>query len=484
MIIRWLSEDGKRKWIYPVNEDLYSHGKIKKQISIKAKVIGVTKVNIPSPMHPIIPYYVLLLEDEFGNRMPKKVMREYFIGDNYNPKLATSDNAVVLTKIKYDIDEYLKDTMRLLNVSIKPSDKVLIKPSIIEAAYPYQAVCTNPNVIDAIIVWLKGQGVADIIVGEQSYDVMNAAKKSEILDVCKKYNISFVDLSIGEFIDKTVNEVTLRVQKEASERILINVPVLKTHAQLGVAGALENLMRLLHPTTQKEFYDKGIGVMMPLLSEAFQGSISIGDASIGLHGQGPGALGEPAFLNMLYASKNPMALDAVFCATSMLPKPAYIAEAMRQGIIGADIKYIEIVGEELEACKMPLKPADPQATAHPYIKVIDGGADPLTYSSAVRLSQKLLGIAGHDVYLAIGKQFDKGQLEGKRIIALGKNARDALQQLQISVAAYLAEDMDSVEKAMAVKSLLEQEDKAYLSTMDKAKAKIVSLGSKLQSKFK
>ena len=61
-----------------------------------------------------------------------------------------------------------------------------------------------------------------------------------------------------------------------------------------------------------------------MISDAFPGTISIGDASIGLHGQGPGSLGEPAFLNMFYASKNPLALDTVFVATSMLPIPKYI----------------------------------------------------------------------------------------------------------------------------------------------------------------
>ncbi len=483
MIIRWVSEDGKRKWIYPVKEDIHTNGKIKKQVSTKAKVIGITKVNIPSPMHPITPYFVLLLEDEFGSRMPKKTMHEYSIGDTYDPKPAQSDTAVVLTKIKYDIEEYLKDTMRLLDAEVKPSDKILIKPSIIEAAYPYQAVCTNPKVIDAIIVWLKEKGITDIIVGEQAFEIMDAAKKSEILDVCKKQNVNFVDLGAGDFVDKTIKDMTLRVHKEVSERRIINVPVLKTHAQLGVAGALENLMRLLHPKTQKEMYDRGIHDTLPLISDAFPGTISIGDASIGLHGQGPGSLGEPAFLNMFYASKNPLALDTVFVATSMLPIPKYIEQAAKLGLKGSNLKEIEIVGDDLQACRMLLKPSDVQASAHPYIKIIDGGADPLTYSSAMRLSQKLFGLAGHDLYLAIGKQFDKKMLSQKRVVAIGKNAIDSLRQLGFAAAAELPEEMDSVEKLIAIKSLLENEDKTQLSAIDTAKAKMMSLGDKFQKKF-
>ena len=112
MIIRWVSEDGKRKWIYPVKNDIYTKGKIIKQISTKAEVIGITKVNIPSPMHPITPYNILLLEDEYENRMPKKTMKEYKIGDIYEIKPAETDSAVIITKIKYDNYEYLKHSLK------------------------------------------------------------------------------------------------------------------------------------------------------------------------------------------------------------------------------------------------------------------------------------------------------------------------------------------------------------------------------------
>src|SRR3989338_2184229 len=133
MIIRWVSEDGKRKWMYPVKRDLHTKGKIIKQVSRRAKIIGITKVNIPSPLHPIVPYNILLLEDEFGNRMPKKTMKERKIGETYEIKPAKTGGAVVITKIKYDTEEYLKESLKLLHdYKINSDDKILIKPSIIE----------------------------------------------------------------------------------------------------------------------------------------------------------------------------------------------------------------------------------------------------------------------------------------------------------------------------------------------------------------
>src|SRR3990167_9301920 len=130
MIIRWICEKCSKKWIYPVHKCLYCKGPITKQRSTKAKIIGVTKVNIPSPMHPIIPYHIILLEDEFGNRMPKKTMKEYKIGESYELRSAKADDAVVIEKIKYDLGEALQESIGLLNsFPLAQGDKVLIKVS-------------------------------------------------------------------------------------------------------------------------------------------------------------------------------------------------------------------------------------------------------------------------------------------------------------------------------------------------------------------
>ena len=99
MIIRWVCERDNKKWIYPIKKCVYCRGPIIKQKGRKAKVIGITKVNIPSPMHPIIPYNVILLEDENGNRMPKKTMKNYNIGEEYVIEKAKTDDAVIIENL-------------------------------------------------------------------------------------------------------------------------------------------------------------------------------------------------------------------------------------------------------------------------------------------------------------------------------------------------------------------------------------------------
>src|SRR3989344_1065882 len=153
MITRWVCEKDKKKWIYPIEKCIYCKGPVEKIVSREAKVIGITKVNVPSLAHHIVPYNVILLEDEHGNRMPKKTMREYNIGDSYVEPKASSEDAVSVVGVKYDIYEAVKHAIGLVNESgfFTPDSRFLIKPGIPISASPYQAATTNPEVVDAVI---------------------------------------------------------------------------------------------------------------------------------------------------------------------------------------------------------------------------------------------------------------------------------------------------------------------------------------------
>jgi len=483
MIIRWICEKCSKKWIYPVHKCLYCKGPITKQRSTKAKIIGVTKVNIPSPMHPIIPYHIILLEDEFGNRMPKKTMKEYKIGESYELRSAKADDAVVIEKIKYDLGEALQESIGLLNsFPLAQGDKVLIKVSCIEPSYTYQAVNTSPQLLGCMIALLKEKGIFDITVGEQAMlgnDTMDSAAKSGILEVCKKNEVPFIDLGKGEFVEKEVDGFSFSIAKEAMERKVVDIAVLKSHAQLGIAGAVENLIRCCSQATQKAMYAQDINKILPKLLQALSPALSIGDATNGLQGNGPTSLGEPAFLNMILTGKNPVTLDKVFCEIGMFCLPAYLLEAKRLGIGEIDAKKIEVVNYEAVATKYPLKRADGGASAHPNIRLIDGFANPYIYNTAHRIAQKLVGLAGDEVNIVIGSHFSPEMFEGKRRLVLyGEDAIKKGREMGIEAVAELTEDMPDIQKVVFLKSILENPDKKKLGIADAFKAKLAMFSQK------
>jgi uncharacterized protein (DUF362 family) len=481
MIIRWICEKDKKKWIYPIEKCIYCRQPVKKIISKQSKIIGITKVNIPSPMHPIIPYYILLLEDQNGNRLPKKVMKERHIGETYEIKPATDINSLIIMKIKYDVKSYLEESIKLVpQYRLNPEDKVLIKVSAIEPAYSYQSVCTNPKMLDALISYLKSQGINSIEVAEQSwpgYDTIKSVKKSGLFDICKKHNVNFIDLSKEEFQEVEIDGLQYKIAKCAFSRKVINLPVMKTNSQLVISGALENMMRFADYETQRMMFNKGIEKTLPLLIKKMPKFLSIGDATIGMHGQGPTSLGEPAFLNILFISGDPIALDLGFLEMGMLPIPEYIKEAQR---IGIGSRASEIVGDDIGATKIYLKPAEKNASAHPNIFIIDGLAPPYVYSSANMISSKLLGSLGKDINLVIGSHLEKGMfIEKDRLVFYGRESISKIEELGLNPLAAIPEEMDDIEKISIVRGILDDPKKISLNIADKIKSKIAKIGSKL-----
>ena len=480
MIIRWVCEKCSKKWIYPVEKCVYCKGSTIKQKGTKIKVAGITKVAIPSPMHPTIPYNVLLLEDEHGNRLPKKTMKDYKIGDMYVEQKAKGKDAVAVVKVKYDIYEAIKEAIELLNgIELSTDDKILVKPSIVTAAYPYQAVNTNPDFLNALIMVLIEHGIKkeNIMVAEQALigsDAVDAASKAGILEVCKKNGIGFVDISKGSFEEIESDGYGFNVLKEALSRKVINAPIMKTDFQLGISGAMENLSRLCDESTQKRMYFDDIDETLPKLTKAFPDVFTIADATSGMQGQGPLTLGEPAFLNLVYAGRNPAMLDAVFCEATVLGIPAYIK------LNKESIKNIEVVGNELDALKYPIKKPVADATPHPDIKIIDGKACPACLNAMFITTSRLVGLRGEQINMVMGSVLSEEMLKGmERLVAYGDCAIRRLEEMKIKPMAQISENVDIVEQLVLFKKLLTSKGETSITPIDKVKSKMKKLLSKV-----
>jgi len=309
-------------------------------------------------------------------------------------------------------------------------------------------------------------------------------KKSGIWDICKKHNINFIDLRNCEYVEKDFDGFKFRVAKDFFDRKIINVPVMKTNSQIGISGAIENMLRVADEGTQKRMFTHDIEKTLPKLLKVLPGFMTIGDATIGLHGQGPTALGEPAFLNMVFVSKDPVALDTIFVNMGMLAMPDHVKEAANLDMGNNNVKSIEVIGDELEAIKFYLKPAEKYAGAHPRIKLIDGKANPYIFNSALKISAKLVGLLGEEVNLVIGSEITKDMVTDKtRLVVYGKEAIQKMKNLGITPLAEIPEDIDDLEKVMLLKSILENPENKKITATDKIKSKIVKFGGKQKQVF-
>jgi hypothetical protein len=190
-----------------------------------------------------------------------------------------------------------------------------------------------------------------------------------------------------------------------------------------------------------------------------------------MQGTGP-FIGEPAFLNLIIASKNAASADAAFSKICMTDIPQYISNSI-------DVKKIEVVGSEIDALKFPVKKPVENETMHPDIKVIDGKACPKCVNLLYEISSKLIGIRGKEIYAAIGMHLDVNALKEKeRVILLGDCAGKKFGNMDTGIA--IIDGDDDAENFLLMKKVLMAEGKPKITNIDRVKTKIQKLLTKVK----
>lgn len=332
----------KNTWQYPIEKCPECFLRLQKLESKNLKVIGVSRVIITSPMHPKVPYFVLLLEDEKRNKFIQKSMREYKIGDKLEFKISENKNSVSIWRVKYDVFEAVKKVVSLIGgLKINDSSKILILPTLVSVAHPHERENTHPEVLRELIKYLVEKGVKreNIKVGGQSFTetpIEAMAKKTQLLSVCSENQVDFLDLGKRDFRRIEKNNLVFEISEEVFKNdLVINLPILKLDSKLGVKGALENLLRFWKKESflgQKYLY--GDEELILKLKEVLPQILTVADGTIITKSSG-----QAIILDLILASFNPLNLDRVFAEIAMIPLPDYLKLAK--------IEEIPISGREI-----------------------------------------------------------------------------------------------------------------------------------------
>ena len=318
----------KKIWQYPIEKCPNCFLGLERLLTKTVKVIGVSKVNIPTLLHPKVPYFVLVLEDEKGNKWAQKSIKEYKIGDVVEYELTQDKNAVAIWRIKYDIFEVIEKVIELLGgLEINPQTKILILPTLISPKHPYLAVNTNPKFLESLINYLVkiGGDIKSIKVAAQSFDeipIEASAQKSQLLDVCLRHQITPLDLAKGNFVKREKNGFTFEISDEVfNADLIINLPILKLDSKLGVRAARENTLKFLKKESYLSLqYLHSQEEIMEKLQEVLPSHLTIAD---GLTVQK--TTGLTTFLGLTLASFSPFNLDRVFAEITLVGNlPEYL----------------------------------------------------------------------------------------------------------------------------------------------------------------
>jgi len=240
--------------------------------------------------------------------------------------------------------------------------KVLLKPNLCIDHGPEKGATTHPKVVEAVIR-IALEYNAKVIVGDGAAIGVkgNVARNTGIEDICRKYDVPFVDFNRDEGkIVKIDNAYALNEANIAKTYFevdtVVNMPVFKSNMLFWVSGALKNMKGLLVGMEKHKPHYLGVAQCVSDLNRMVKQDLIIMDGFVGMMGDGPTA-GKPANSRLLIGGFDPVAVDSLAASLMGLPvKKIPMIQYAKQAHIGDD--YFEVVGDPLKSFNLAFeKPA-------------------------------------------------------------------------------------------------------------------------------
>jgi uncharacterized protein (DUF362 family)/NAD-dependent dihydropyrimidine dehydrogenase PreA subunit len=252
-----------------------------------------------------------------------------------------------------------------LGPAFAPGKSVLIKPNLLSARQPEDAVTTHPSVVRALAETALNHGCRPTIGDSPPFAGENPARWLRLMQATGMSQVTAdLGIELQRFEDARVQVANPdgRIYRsfeigEAVARadVVVNVPKLKTHGLTMLTGAVKNVFGCV-PGIQKGLFhvkaaeDREVFAQMLVdVCGGIKPAVHVMDAIVALEGEGPNH-GTPKAVGAVLASSDPVALDAV--ASAMIGVDPFEVHTTRlaheQGLGCGDLTEIEIRGTPLE----------------------------------------------------------------------------------------------------------------------------------------
>ncbi len=248
---------------------------------------------------------------------------------------------------------------------------VLLKPNVLMAKPPEEAATTHPEILRAVIQWVKQFSplkicVADSCNGITPGQTRKSMKVSGLLAVCEAEEVTAVGFEETPrqrypvpdplVLDEIVSSTLLQ---EAD--IIINLPKIKTHGQCTLTCSVKNMFGALiignKSKTHARFptLDRFSAALADIYS-AFKPQLTVVDGYLCQEGRGP-ASGDVVKLDLILAGYDPVLLDTVVCRIIDLDpkKVVHLKKSQDKGLGTLSLDQAQVVGRSIEEVKRPFK---------------------------------------------------------------------------------------------------------------------------------
>lgn len=264
--------------------------------------------------------------------------------------------------------------------NLNSQSPVVIKPNLCGIKGPETGATTDPQVIEALINYLKSHyDSQEIFIVESDATALNVDMAFQLLGYNKlanKLGIKTVNLSKLPYtkrkLSQSLNLTEVKIPKLLENpHFLISVAKMKTHTMCKFTATLKNMYGC-NPEPYKAKYHKELDKNIVDFAKVFKPHLSIIDATVAMEGSGPIA-GVPIKLDTLIFGKDPLATDHLTARIMGInpEKVEYLRLAKEQQL--GTTKY-KLTGVDIETLKLKFK-AEPLSAAifskvSPMFKVI------------------------------------------------------------------------------------------------------------------
>ena len=246
--------------------------------------------------------------------------------------------------------------------------EVFIKPNIVSwsrfGSFPVYGFITTSRVVDDMVLILKERGIEKICIGEglvllDPKDRETPAHAFETLGyntMKKKYGVEVLNLFDRPFEKIAFRDgTTLNLSTDFLKAdFVVNIPVLKTHAQTVVSLGIKNLKGTIDINSRKKCHsadlEKDLHFMIARFQEILPAGFTLIDG-IYTNERGPGFDGKIRRENLLIGSRDVLAADKV--GTRVLgydpSEVPYLVQVAHDAGRPIDLSDTTVVGEEIEA---------------------------------------------------------------------------------------------------------------------------------------
>ncbi|MHA1283714.1 MAG: DUF362 domain-containing protein [Promethearchaeota archaeon] len=322
----------------------------------------------------------------------------------------TSNQIAIQKIVNDDVESSVFQALELINAANlfkKPNLKILIKPNILLGKEPERAATTHPEVLKAVIKWLKQFNPKRIIVAESSGTfkrgaTLEAFEKSGIKDVCEKFDVEWVPFEKTERKTYKVpnplvlNEITASTLLDEVD-IIINLPKIKTHGQCLLTCCIKNMFgtlilgnkaRIHAQFPKKEIFNAALADIYSVSNP----QLTIVDGYLCQEGNGPSA-GDVIKLDIIIAGYDPVALDTTICRIiDFNPDDVYYIKKLQEKGFGS--AEFEILGEPIENIKRTFKKPKSHPVSVPLPRFLAKYVGNVIFRSSIKFDKSKCQLCG------------------------------------------------------------------------------------------